>query len=105
MRGFEFGKVRAEYGRASFEYLEEGLRLIQRQRIDALVTCPISKESWHLSGLEFSGHTEYLAKRCRSKKTVMMLLNKKLRFSLVTRHIALADVSRRLTKGGSILPW
>jgi 4-hydroxythreonine-4-phosphate dehydrogenase len=95
---FSFGKVRAEYGRASFEYLEKALELIRAKRVDALVTCPISKEAWHKAGIRFFGHTEYLAQRFGVKDTVMMLVNQGLRFSLVTKHIALNLVSKHLTQ-------
>lgn len=97
-KGFCFGEVRAEYGRASIEYLDKALDLIEQGEIDCLVTCPISKEAINLAGFKFSGHTEYLVKRTGAKDTVMMLLNRSLRISLVTRHIALKDVSRQLNK-------
>jgi len=97
-KGFRFGKVKAEYGRASVEYLDKALELINKGEIDSLVTCPISKEAVNLAGYNgFSGHTEYLAKRTKAKYFVMMLLNEKLRFSLLTRHIPLKDVSSHLT--------
>ncbi|MBM3246244.1 MAG: 4-hydroxythreonine-4-phosphate dehydrogenase PdxA [Candidatus Omnitrophica bacterium] len=97
-RKFAFGKVRAEYGRASMEYLDKAMELIKKKEIDCLVTCPISKEAINLAGFKFSGHTEYLERRARAADTVMMLLNKDLKFSLVTRHIPLEDVCRALTK-------
>jgi len=96
-KSFKFGKVRAEYGRASVEYLDKAIELIKNKRIDCLVTCPISKEAISLAGFNnFSGHTEYLAQRTNTKYFAMMLLNKKLRFILVTRHIPLKDVPSKL---------
>lgn len=92
---FESGKVKAEYGKASLQYLERALGLIRKREIDCLVTCPISKEAVAKSGCkDFTGHTEYLAQRTRSQAVAMMLLNSRIRFSLVTRHIPLAGVSR-----------
>jgi len=95
---FKFGKLRADYGRASVEYLDKALELLKRKEIDCLVTAPVSKEAINLSGIKFSGHTEYLAQRSGTKDFAMMLLNDKLRFCLVTRHVPLKDVSRLLTK-------
>ncbi|MBU0503147.1 MAG: 4-hydroxythreonine-4-phosphate dehydrogenase PdxA [Candidatus Omnitrophota bacterium] len=92
-KNFMFGKVNAEYGRASIEYLDEALRLIKDKRIDCLVTCPISKESINLAGFKYGGHTEYLTKKTGTKDFVMMLLNNKIRISLVTRHIPIRKVS------------
>ncbi|MFA5096607.1 MAG: 4-hydroxythreonine-4-phosphate dehydrogenase PdxA [Candidatus Omnitrophota bacterium] len=97
---FAFGKIKAEYGRASIEYLDKALELLRDQEIDCLVTAPISKEAINLAGCKYSGHTEYLLKRTRASEAVMMLLNDKLRFSLVTRHIPLNRVSRAITAGG-----
>jgi 4-hydroxythreonine-4-phosphate dehydrogenase len=95
---FGFGKVRAEFGRASIEYLDTALELIGNNRIDCLVTAPISKAAIKLAGLPFRGHTEYLAKRTNAKNPVMMLLNERLRFSLVTRHIPLKQVPQALNR-------
>lgn len=97
-RNFQFGRVKAEYGRASVEYLDKAMDLIRKGEIDSLVTAPISKEAINLAGFKFAGHTEYLQQRTRTKDTVMMLLNKHLKFSLVTRHIPLKDVAVALNK-------
>jgi 4-hydroxythreonine-4-phosphate dehydrogenase len=96
---FAFGKVRAEYGRASLEYLDKAMECIEEKKINCLVTCPISKEALHLAGFKYRGHTEYLKEKTRTRDEVMMLLNDRLRFSIVTRHIALRDVASRLTIG------
>lgn len=96
-RSFSFGKVRAEYGRASIEYIDEALRLMGSSLIDCLVTCPVSKEAVNLSGVRFLGHTEYLAEHTKTTRFVMMLLNNRLKISLVSRHIPLAEVRRALS--------
>jgi len=95
---FRFGSLNAQNGSACLEYLDAALDLLKNNKIDCLVTCPISKEAIHLAGVNFSGHTEYLAKRTGMRDLVMMLINDKLKFSLVTRHIRLRDVSRMLTR-------
>lgn len=97
-KNFRFGRIEAEYGRASVEYLDKAMELIKNKEIDCLVTCPISKKAVNLAGFRYSGHTEYFAQRLRVKDAVMMLLNDELKFSLVTRHIPLESVSGALTK-------
>jgi len=97
-KNFKFGKIKSEYGRASVEYLDKALELIKKKKIDCLVTCPISKESINEAGFKFSGHTEFLAKRTDTQDFVMMLLNKYLKISLITRHVSIKDVPSRLTK-------
>ncbi|MBI4981931.1 MAG: 4-hydroxythreonine-4-phosphate dehydrogenase PdxA [Candidatus Omnitrophica bacterium] len=96
--GFKFGHIKAEYGRAAIEYLDQAMRLLKDKEIDCLVTCPISKQAIKLAGCSYSGHTEYLMQKTASKNVLMMLLNEKLRFSLLTRHIPLKKVSSALTK-------
>ncbi len=97
-RSFSFGKVKAEYGRASMEYLDKAMELIKNKHIDCLVTCPISKEAINLAGFHYPGHTEYFAQKTNTKDSVMMLLNEKLRFALLTQHIPLKDVSLNLNQ-------
>ncbi|MBM3252275.1 MAG: 4-hydroxythreonine-4-phosphate dehydrogenase PdxA, partial [Candidatus Omnitrophica bacterium] len=88
-KGFSFGKIKAEYGFASMEYVNFALNLFKKGVIDALVTAPISKEAANLAGYRISGHTEYLAKKTNTKKFEMMLLAQNLRTVVVTRHIPL----------------
>jgi 4-hydroxythreonine-4-phosphate dehydrogenase len=95
-KSFSFGKIRVEYGRASMEYLDKAMELLEKKQIDCLVTCPISKEAINLAGFHFSGHTEYFSKKTKIKNLVMLLLNKDIRFSLVTRHIPLKKVAKEL---------
>lgn len=97
-KNFRFGKIKAEYGRASMEYLDNAMELIKKGEIDSLVTAPISKEAINLAGFKFAGHTEYFEQRTQIKDTVMMLLNKHLKFSLVTRHIPLKSVALTVNK-------
>ena len=97
-KNFRYGIARAEYGRASIEYLDQAMKMLKRGWIDALATCPICKESVKKAGFSYSGHTEYLARRTGAKNTVMLLLNKHLKFALVTRHIPLKKVSDRISK-------
>lgn len=97
-RKFSFGKIEAEYGKASIEYLDKALELLSKKEIDCLVTAPISKEAVAKAGFKFGGHTEYFLKATGVKEVVMMLLNDTLRFSLVSRHIPLKKVPMALTR-------
>ncbi|MBM3255706.1 MAG: 4-hydroxythreonine-4-phosphate dehydrogenase PdxA [Candidatus Omnitrophica bacterium] len=97
-RIFSFGRIKAEYGRASIEYLGHALELIKDKELDCLVTGPISKESINKAGFKFPGHTEYLVRQTQSKNFAMMLLNNRLKISLVTRHIPIAGVPCALKK-------
>jgi 4-hydroxythreonine-4-phosphate dehydrogenase len=97
-KNFSFGRISAEYGRASIEYLDTAMELLKAGSIDCLVTAPISKEAIQLAGYHYSGHTEYLAQASKTRDIVMMLFNDSLRFALVTRHVPLEKVSKNITK-------
>ena len=57
------------------------------------MTGPVSKSAIRSSGAaKFTGHTEYLAHKTRTKDFAMMFVGESLRVTLVTRHIALKSV-------------
>jgi 4-hydroxythreonine-4-phosphate dehydrogenase len=64
---------------------------------DALVTGPIHKAVINKSGIDFMGHTEYLADLTHTDKTVMMLATKGLRVALATTHLPLSAVPKHIT--------
>jgi 4-hydroxythreonine-4-phosphate dehydrogenase len=97
-KNFKFGQIRVEYGRASIEYLDKALELVGKNEIDCIVTCPISKEAINLAGYKYSGHTEYFSQKTGVDDFVMMLLNSRLKISLVTRHSPLARVTSEITE-------
>jgi 4-hydroxythreonine-4-phosphate dehydrogenase len=86
-------------GRAQVAYLEAALREVKAGRVEALVTAPIHKASARAAGFAFPGHTEFLADRLGVDHVTMMLAGPRLRVSLVTTHVSLAEVPRRLTSG------
>lgn len=63
-------------GQASARFLDDAIaaahRPIDDAGIDAIVTAPICKASWQLAGIRFPGHTEFLQKRCKTKRVAMM---------------------------------
>ena len=65
---------------------------------DALVTGPVNKEMMIRGGFDFSGHTEYLAKKSGAKLPVMLLMNQSLKVALVTTHIPLSEVPRHISR-------
>ena len=97
IRGFAFGRVRRAYGKASLEYLDRALEMLESGMIDSLVTCSVSKESAGMGSPGFSGQTEYLAQYSGTREYAMMLLNRSMRITLATRHIPLQAVPERLT--------
>jgi len=95
---FRFGQVKAEYGKAAMEYLDQAWEMLKSGRIDCIVTGPISKEAINLAGFHYSGQTGYFAQKARVQDAVMMLINKQLKFALVTQHIPLREAVSKLNK-------
>ena len=68
----------------------------QDKYFGAMVTGPISKSVLNKGGFKVSGHTEYLAKLCKSK-SIMMLMNNRLKVTLQTIHIPLNKVTKEIS--------
>ena len=91
-------------GAASKAYVESAIVDAMRpegdpRRVDAVVTAPISKESWAMAGFRWPGHTELFAFRTRARRHCMAFAAAKLRVSLATAHVPLMNVRDILTIG------
>jgi len=81
----------------TLQALDLAVSLCQQGKAAAMVTGPVQKSVINDAGIAFSGHTEYLAQRCGTAQTVMMLATEGLRVALVTTHLPLKDVAGRIT--------
>ena len=63
------------------------------KQFDAMTTGPVQKSIINDAGIQFSGHTEFLATLCDHAYPVMMMANDSVRVALVTTHIPLNQVS------------
>lgn len=91
-------------GQASLAFLKDATEAAMKPpevpgRIDAIVTAPICKESWHLAGVKWPGHTEMLQALTHAKRSVMMFCAPKLNVALATIHIPLLTLENELTIG------
>lgn len=84
-----YGKVSAEAGAAAFESVVKVIELAMNNQVDATVTAPINKESIHIAGKHYSGHTEIYAHYTNTKKYAMLLVNENLRIIHVSTHVSL----------------
>ncbi len=94
------GRPTAEGGRAAYECIHAALNGCIEGRFSAMVTAPISKEALHSAGYNWPGHTEMLAELTGTKSYGMMLAGGPLRVMLVTTHLPLSEVPRRLSEEG-----
>lgn len=93
----DLGKANEEGGKYAFRSLEKATQDLTTNKLDVLVTAPISKETIAKAGFQFPGHTEYLADMAGAEALMMMVAGD-LRVALVTTHVALKEVSQVLTK-------
>ena len=68
------------------------------KEFEAVVTCPINKEIINKGGINFTGHTEELAKLSKIDKVVMMLATQELKVALATTHLPLREVPEYITQ-------
>lgn len=83
-------------GLASFLFFKEAAKEAKKRTIQALVTAPISKRSWRLAGVRWSGHTDFL---CHIyPQAIMTFWSKKLKVALFTHHQPLREAIKKIKK-------
>ncbi len=94
-----YGQVNAACGKAAYEYINMACLLLRsKNNLQALVTAPINKESMHLAGYKFQGHTQIFSKRFNARYVRMMFAAEQFRVVLVTVHIPLKSVPQAITR-------
>lgn len=90
-------------GQASKEAGKEALMAIDRMledaksgKLKAVVTAPVDKGSIN-ANIAFSGHTGYIANALQVQNHLMILFADNIRVGLVTEHLPLSEVSKKIT--------
>ncbi len=91
---FAFGRLSESCGRAAVEYVRRAATMCLDGKADAMVTAPLNKEAVTLSGMPFTGHTEFIAELCGAADSRMLLANDRLRVVHVSTHVSLATSCR-----------
>lgn len=95
------GRPSRAAGAAQLAWIDAATELVTIGVADALVTGPVSKDAIARSGAKgaraFRGHTEHLARRLGAPEVTMAFWSDRLTTSLVTTHLALADVPAAIT--------
>lgn len=87
------GQLNVKNAAYVMELLKQGVDRCLNKEFSALVTAPVHKAIINKAGISFTGHTEYMAERCKSQTVVMMLVNKGMRVALITTHLPLKKVA------------
>jgi len=91
------GKLNPKNSAFVIHCLELATDYCLQKKAHALVTGPIHKAIVNTAGISFSGHTEFLEKRCNAKKTIMLFIVDNIKVALATTHIPLSDVPKQIT--------
>lgn len=91
------GCVDKDSGKYSYDSFISAVKLCEDKKADAVVTMPIHKEAWMLSGVKYKGHTDLLRDYFK-KDAIMMLGCEKMFVALYTEHIPLRDVAGFIKK-------
>ena len=99
------GTLNAANSRYVLALLDRAIAGCQSGEYAAMVTAPVHKgiiNDAHISGRDFTGHTEYLAEKTGAPNVVMMLVGGGLRVALATTHLALRAVPAAITRDSLI---
>ncbi len=94
----EIGKPSKISGETAYSILERCTQDLNSGKLDAVVTCPISKEAIQKIHTDFIGHTEFFAKKSNTEDVIMSFWGPHFNLALLTTHHALKDISDKLTK-------
>ena len=94
------GKETEEAGEFAFKCIVKACNLAVNKEIEAIVTAPVSKNAMKMAGHNYSGQTEiieqYIAQE--NQKADMLFVCENFSVLLLTRHLALKDVPKEITK-------
>ena len=93
-----YGKLYKANAQYVLDNLGFGIDEAFKNKNIALVTGPISKENIISINKNFSGHTEFIQQRTKSDEVLMLLASDKLRVALITTHMPLRSVAKKITK-------
>jgi len=93
---FHINRTEIKDSDPSFEYVCRGTELALQNKVQALITAPISKKKWLEHHLPFQGHTDYLSQFSESNHPAMVFWSKDMKVALFTIHIPLKDVFKQI---------
>ena len=84
--------------RSLLDGIERAVSGCQSGEFSGMITAPVQKSVINDAGIDFTGHTEYLAKLTATETPVMLLAASGLRVALVSTHMPLSEVPAYLSK-------
>jgi 4-phospho-D-threonate 3-dehydrogenase / 4-phospho-D-erythronate 3-dehydrogenase len=96
-RLFVKGSICPISAKASYNYILKAAKLAKEKKIDAIVTCPITKASLKKAEIPYIDHTE-IFKSLFKENPITFLATNDLRTTFVMRHLSLMDSILKLTE-------
>ena len=97
----EYSNPSKTTGKIAYSAIKSAVDDCLKNKVSAIVTCPISKLALNLAGHEWPGHTELLAHLTNKKappKIRMVLLSEKFLIVLNSIHLSLKDAILQVNK-------
>lgn len=92
------GTIDPEASRCAAIWIESAAKLAMEDRIQGLITCPVSKEGLLLSGCKHAGHTPMLQAIAGAALCHMSLFHERLRIVHITAHLSMRDAVASVKK-------
>jgi 4-hydroxythreonine-4-phosphate dehydrogenase len=92
----EKGNPSHENGEASYLFFREAVKEAKNGSLQAIVTAPISKESWNLAGFKWAGHTDFLS--YSYPQAIMTFWSDSIKVALFSHHIPLKEALEKIKK-------
>lgn len=92
------GKVSAQSGEASVQWILKASELAASGEVQAIVTAPINKHSCAVAGYSDIGHMEIFQNQTGAKQVATMLISENLRVVHLTTHKSLRNACDYVTK-------
>jgi len=92
------GELNAANSRVLLKGLERAISGCVSGEFSALITAPLQKSVINDAGVNFTGHTEFLAELTATPMPVMLLVAGELRVALASTHLPLSEVPAYVTR-------
>lgn len=98
MNKFEPGQVSGMCGKAAFEYLAKSIDYAMAEKVKAIATTPLNKESFKAGNVPYIGHTEVLEDLTKTYNPLTMFQVRDLRVFFLSRHVSLRKACDLVTE-------
>jgi len=92
----EPGKITANGGKHSFQYINAAIKEAQKGNVNGVVTAPINKEALRLGNVPYLDHTAMFSKLTNSQHAMTLFVTGTLRTFFYSRHIPFNQIADSL---------